>query len=217
MEALSAESNADQSNEDGSNEDQSNADQSNADQSNAYGSNADQSNEDQSNEDQSNEDEGLECAIDGPSDNFNYCYTLFNSWNDRTYVGYTNRPDRRIRQHNGELVGGARMTTREKQKAGVGSGFKWQYLARITGTSVFDKHVALSLEWHLKYSMRRDSRLRGPKGRIEAIAHALSNPKFECLLSHGNVVVSVVSKFQEAARLAIDRAGLATRVCLQAL
>ena len=46
----------------------------------------------------------------------NFCYVLKNtkgnSKSNAVYVGYTNRPDRRIRQHNGEISGGAKYTTR---------------------------------------------------------------------------------------------------------
>lgn len=62
----------------------------------------------------------------------------------RTYVGYTVNFKRRLRQHNGEIKGGAKAT----------AGRKWQMILQITGLP--DKHHALSLEWHLKhYTVRR--------------------------------------------------------------
>jgi len=42
----------------------------------------------------------------------NFCvYLLTHSTKNRTYVGYTNNLKRRLRQHNGEIKGGARSTT----------------------------------------------------------------------------------------------------------
>ena len=62
-------------------------------------------------------------------------YLLVNSDNNCTYVGITNNPERRIRQHNGIIKGGAKYTTRNKGK--------WDYYALILGC---EKIEALSIE-----------------------------------------------------------------------
>ena len=59
------------------------------------------------------------------------------------YIGFTNNLYRRIRQHNGELVGGAKAT----------KGYKWQYCGIITH---FRDHIeGLQIEWRLKYSSKQ--------------------------------------------------------------
>lgn len=83
----------------------------------------------------------------------NFCYILSNTMRTHTYVGYTNNPCRRIRQHNGELAGGAKYTTRYGRKVGQdGQPYGgWEFAALISNPSpLFDNKIALSLEWHMK-------------------------------------------------------------------
>lgn len=101
-----------------------------------------------------------------------FCYILANTENS-TYNGYTNNLERRLRQHNSEITGGARATS--------GKG-PWSYVAVITSFHPgFDYHKALSLEWHIRYPTNRRPRPRqyqGIKGRISSLPLSLSNPKF---------------------------------------
>jgi predicted GIY-YIG superfamily endonuclease len=64
-------------------------------------------------------------------------YLLTNSENNCTYIGITNNPERRLRQHNGEIKGGAKYTSIKK-----GNG-KWDYYGFILG---LEKNEALSIE-----------------------------------------------------------------------
>jgi predicted GIY-YIG superfamily endonuclease len=64
-------------------------------------------------------------------------YLLLNSDNNCTYVGITNNINRRIRQHNCELVGGAKYTTSRK---GGGDWYVYGFIDNL------DKHSALSIE-----------------------------------------------------------------------
>jgi len=72
-----------------------------------------------------------------------YCYFLRNTqpqYRGLTYIGSTNDPRRRLRQHNEEISGGARYTH--------GRGGGWEIYALVTG---FPNHVnALSCEWRCK-------------------------------------------------------------------
>lgn len=60
----------------------------------------------------------------------------------RTYVGATVDPNRRLRQHNGELAGGARAT-----RGGV-----WRRRYLVGGFA--DERDALRFEWRWKYLTR---------------------------------------------------------------
>tara|TARA_A100001015_G_scaffold274883_1_gene331640 strand:+ start:502 stop:816 length:315 start_codon:yes stop_codon:yes gene_type:complete len=64
-------------------------------------------------------------------------YLLINTKNQYTYLGITNNSTRRLRQHNGELKGGAKYT---RMKKGEG---KWEYYMKIEGLT---KSQALSME-----------------------------------------------------------------------
>ena len=91
-----------------------------------------------------------------------YCYILYqtNLESDITYNGSTNNLVRRLRQHNGELVGGAKATS--------GKG-PWKYLAVMEG--FVDHHEALCCEWRIKHPIgkKRPKKYCGKKGRIESL------------------------------------------------
>jgi predicted GIY-YIG superfamily endonuclease len=89
------------------------------------------------------------------------CYIIANNGN-KTYNGYTNNFPRRLRQHNGELVGGAKATS-------VCRG-EWKPIAIITGFA--DNHEALSCEWRIKHptnERRRPAKYNGLHGRIKSL------------------------------------------------
>lgn len=67
------------------------------------------------------------------------CYVLLSIDTGNTYCGITNTPERRLRQHNGELVGGAKYTRRFRP---------WSYAFRVKGFR--SKNEVLSFEWKLK-------------------------------------------------------------------
>ena len=75
-----------------------------------------------------------------PSDHM--CYVL-KSFDGRFYVGYTIDFTRRLRQHNGELVGGAKKTER---------GRPWIPICHIKG--FYDKSSALRFEYRIQHSKK---------------------------------------------------------------
>jgi structure-specific endonuclease subunit SLX1 len=72
-----------------------------------------------------------------------FCYMLASTDGKKTYVGATIDPDRRLRQHNGEICGGARAT----------KGRCWRRAFLVGG---FDgEKPALRFEWRWKYLTRQ--------------------------------------------------------------
>ena len=63
----------------------------------------------------------------------------------QTYIGATLNPDRRLRQHNGLLVGGAKATGRRPGD--------WYRVCRVTNFPSF--RMALSFEWHWKHFSKK--------------------------------------------------------------
>ena len=102
-----------------------------------------------------------------------YCYIVMNETRRNTYVGYTVTPNKRIRQHNGEIKGGAKYTSRY--------GPNWSFVLVLTCIA-FDNHLALSLEWHMKphgikWNVKETSSDLVQK-RIDLLIKALKHPNF---------------------------------------
>jgi predicted GIY-YIG superfamily endonuclease len=71
-----------------------------------------------------------------------YCYLLYTD-EGQTYVGATTEPDRRLRQHNKEISGGARATGIK-----VAQGLTWKRACYISG--IPEWRSALQIEWRWK-------------------------------------------------------------------
>ena len=89
-----------------------------------------------------------------------YCYLLRSTSSNRTYFGYSTNVFRRLRQHNGEIKGGAK-TTR--------TGRPWTLVCYISGFP--DKVTSLQLEWRVHHPPVKRS---GLLGRIKTIGDVLS-------------------------------------------
>lgn len=102
-----------------------------------------------------------------------YNYILYNSVNGQTYNGYTVDLGKRLRQHNGELVGGARST---KLMAG-----HWKFLA-VVWSQDFTKNSAMSFEWWVRYPTGKKPRPReysGSEGRVLGLRRVLEMEKWK--------------------------------------
>jgi structure-specific endonuclease subunit SLX1 len=102
-----------------------------------------------------------------------YCYilrTINSFYENYTYNGSTNDLTRRLRQHNGQIGGGAKATANKGP---------WEYYAILTG---FDTHnEALSCEWRIKHptgKRLRPKKYCGVNGRIEALNLVLNLEKW---------------------------------------
>jgi predicted GIY-YIG superfamily endonuclease len=96
------------------------------------------------------------------------CYCIVSENNNRTYVGATNNFDKRIRQHNRELTGGAKATC----------GYTWRPLLLITG---FDsRNELLSFEWHFKHVKNLNIR-GGVNRRLQALEILTQQEKWKKL------------------------------------
>ena len=83
-----------------------------------------------------------------------YVYILVNNsdnYKNHSYIGFTNNPIRRLRQHNKEIKGGAKATTNKDSE--------WEFAVLMTGFS--DKINALSCEWKLKHPVKNYYKIEG--------------------------------------------------------
>ena len=80
-----------------------------------------------------------------------------------SYVGMTNDFLRRFRQHNGELKGGAKYTSKREC---------WYPICIIDGFKTMVE--AMQCEWRVKKS----GNLRGPKGRVKHLSTMLKKDKW---------------------------------------
>jgi predicted GIY-YIG superfamily endonuclease len=71
-----------------------------------------------------------------------YCYMLYTD-EGQTYIGATVDPDRRLRQHNKEISGGARATGMR-----VEQGLTWKRACYVSG--IPEWRSALQIEWRWK-------------------------------------------------------------------
>jgi predicted GIY-YIG superfamily endonuclease len=90
-----------------------------------------------------------------------------------TYNGYTVNLTRRLRQHNGEIKGGAWATTAKDKGA-------WSFIAVITSDSWTSVSRAMACEWNCRYPTRKKPRPKifaGAKGRINSLVEIFKHIK----------------------------------------
>lgn len=92
-----------------------------------------------------------------------------------TYVGVTNNWARRVRQHNGGLVGGAKRTSAHRP---------WRRVAYVSGFA--DKNAAMRFEWSMHNPRKR--RLTKPHkhvaGRLHCARQLLARDEWRSLRLH---------------------------------
>jgi predicted GIY-YIG superfamily endonuclease len=93
-------------------------------------------------------------------------YLIINTSNNYTYIGITNNPERRIRQHNCEIKGGAKYTTIKKMDG------MWEYYGFILG---LDKSSALSIEKKIHIYSKKTYGKTSLEKRINCINNILKN------------------------------------------
>ena len=102
-----------------------------------------------------------------PKETKYYCYILGQSkqlqkGTGKTYNGYTVNLNHRLRQHNGEIKGGAYATK------GIGP---WEFIAVMT-CDTWTNVRAMQVEWLIRYPTRKKPRptsYAGAKGRISSL------------------------------------------------
>jgi len=107
------------------------------------------------------------------------CYILYSineKYLNNTYIGKTNDLTRRLRQHNGEIAGGAR-ATKAKQPH--------NFLCIISGFET--ENLALKYEWNFKHPERKKKRNKkycGIIGRLRSVEYVFNNyplPNSACI------------------------------------
>jgi putative endonuclease len=102
-----------------------------------------------------------------------YCYILKNNKDNRTYNGFTTNLDKRLRQHNRELSGGAKSTA-FNGPVGI-----WEIYAYVTGFPT--SQSALQCEWRIKHPDNKKKRCapyNGAIGRIKGLNIVLQLEKW---------------------------------------
>jgi predicted GIY-YIG superfamily endonuclease len=111
-----------------------------------------------------------------------YCYILRNTqdeYKNLTYNGSTNDPWRRLRQHNREIVGGAKATKKGH----------WEIYVLLQGFSTHNN--ALSCEWRIKHptgKRQRPKKYCGVGGRVSSLNEVLVLDKWtsKCDVTNSN-------------------------------
>lgn len=127
------------------------------------------------------------------------CYVLVHIPSKATYVGKTNHLQRRLRQHNGEISGGARSTRRKK---GV-----WKPLLYVHGFRT--NRQVLQFEWAMKHHKVSASRTRG---RILQLEKLLTSTRWDkvyldvqCFLKEETYLKLAGITWEELIRRQIER------------
>ena len=95
------------------------------------------------------------------------CYLLMSESEDRTYVGVTNNIRRRLRQHNGEITGGAKATRAHRP---------WRLVCVIQGFP--DYRAALQFEYGWKHTRSSTGSSGVVMQRLECLSALLQRDRW---------------------------------------
>lgn len=93
------------------------------------------------------------------------CYILRSTISDRIYIGYTVDFNRRLRQHNGEIAGGAKKTCKHRP---------WVPLCVISG--FYDNSTALRFEFRLQHYGRKPAKITAPNFVVNNLNNLINRP-----------------------------------------
>jgi structure-specific endonuclease subunit SLX1 len=120
------------------------------------------------------------------------CYLLLSAnseHHDETYIGFTVEPVRRLRQHNGDLRGGAAQTV---------NGRPWRMVVVVYGFQ--DKTQAMLFEWTWQHHMSsspledEEERTRGLKQRIRLLSEILNMAPWNSYSLHVYVTTPMAAR-----------------------
>lgn len=127
------------------------------------------------------------------------CYLLYSESTKRSYIGATVNMNRRIRQHNREIKGGAKMT---------GYGMPWTIICNIKGFQ--NESQAKQFEWkfqrirrsknkpdYIKFKTSRTCDNPALKNKILCLYWMLNLEKWTSLAPEANTVPLTVEWFQD--------------------
>ncbi|AUF82199.1 GIY-YIG nuclease superfamily protein [Tetraselmis virus 1] len=138
--------------------------------------------------------------------NLNQCFLVYVIKDSigRTYIGKTNDLERRLRQHNKEIVGGARATA---------NGSDWKPVMVLSGFDTDSE--ALQAEWRMKHpdGRRRSGRYRDPIDRLNLVnttrfSKGLGWTSNSPLPEEQHIFVSIVTSRPETDILTPDHWGI---------
>lgn len=92
------------------------------------------------------------------------CYIIRSQVDKYTYIGYTSNFQRRLRQHNREIVGGAKHTEKH---------YPFEVVCLVRGFAT--KHDALSFEWYLQHTTNKNRRTVRIRPRENSIINNLNS------------------------------------------
>ena len=95
----------------------------------------------------------------------NWIFYLIQNGN-ATYAGVSPDPVRRLRQHNGEISGGAKYTTSQSSN--------WSHMCLVSGFQT--KQQSMQFEWAVKHEAPRNK--GGPIARTQKLYSVLRKPKW---------------------------------------